>query len=385
MQLVDFFTRRYLARAHEQTKDPATFILRMFFNMIETFDTEAIDVDFITHRRQLAKYVDPEMSSHLVERRAFSTQTYTPPYTKEKVTYRPKDLFKREPGQPLNASQQVRLAEKIAKDLNMLRERLTRLKEYQATEALFTGQSVIVGDGYSDTVDFQMPAAHKVTLTSPNLWSEAGVNILADIRGWISMLKQASGLVPNMMVVGPDVAQVLIDSASGEFTNTSLKGHMDQRRLATGQLGFDPVDLNVTYIGTLLKTIDVVLYEEWWDNGTAEQDLIPANKLMMGSTNARCEQQFGAIEDEEANGGLLEAQEFSKSWTEGHDPVRRYVGLQSRPLMNPIESNAFMKRSGHVNPLGRSIWPAHHPNPKGEIANGSSKGRKTRGSAGRSV
>lgn len=338
---IDLFSRRYLTRQLEELKPPQTFILSRFFTETETFDTEAVDVDIVTQRRHLAPYVSPDHEGKLLERRGFTTRTYKPPYVKPKVQYKPGDLKKREPGQTINSTNNVSLAARIARDLMFMQETIERREEYQAVQALFTGQSVIQGEGFNDTIDFQMPSSHKVTKTSPNLWTEAGVDILADLRSYRRTIQQDSGLSPNTVVVGRSVADAILTSAGGEGTNASLKGLLDVRRLELGQLGFNPVDFGVTYLGTVLGDLDIFSYDAWYDDGSTEQELIPANKLLMGSTMARCVRMYGAIEDEEFGDGLVPARWWPKTWTTP-DPSRRFLMLQSAPLMVPVQVNGFL-------------------------------------------
>lgn len=338
---IDLFSRRYLARMLEELKPPQTFILDRFFTETETFDTATVDVDIVTHRRHLAPYTNPDHEGHLVERRGFTTRTYAPPYVKPKVQYRPRDLKKREPGQMIMSGNRVGLAARIAKDLMYLQDMVVRREEYQAVQALFTGQSVITGDGFNDTIDFKMPANHKITKTSPNLWTEAAADILADLRSYRRQIQQDSGLSPNTVVVGQTVANAILTSAGGQGTNKSLYGQLDTRRLELGQLGFNPVDFGVNYLGTVLGDLDIYEYNAWYDDGTTEQVLVPSDKLLMGSTMARATRMYGAIEDEEFGDGLVEARWWPKTWTVP-DPSRRFLMLQSAPLMVPVQVNGFL-------------------------------------------
>jgi hypothetical protein len=83
-----------------------------------------------------------------------------------------------------------------------------------------------------------------------------------------------------------------------------------------------------TYSGTYTDPEDGVV-----------KHILPANTVLVGSPGVEGVRHFGAIRDLKA--GIQARQYFVKSW-EVEDPSRRFLLMQSAPLLVPYRPNAVL-------------------------------------------
>lgn len=332
--MINLFDTRTMLRALQQSYAPKTFLLDTFFPSIQQSESETVDIDIIKGKRKLAPFVAPMHEGKVISQEGYHTDTFKPPYIKAKKVTTAADLFKRTPGNTLyqtDISPQQRAAQRVGEDLRELQEMITRREEWMAAQALVHGKIHVQGEGVNQSIDFQMPTDHYVTLTGNARWTHADSNPLKDLRHWQEKVVQDSGLVPRTAVLGRDVLNAFLDHAK-------VQNMLNNRRMQLGQI--DPQDLpnGAKYWGSI-DDIDIYSYNEWYlDDAGNEQPMIPANRLILGATTARTARHYGAIHDLEASAAV---QYFPKSWTQ-EDPSVRYLMLQSAPLVIPHQIDAFM-------------------------------------------
>lgn len=335
---ISLFQTRRMLRMLEQMKPPRTFLLDTFFPAVETSSSEHVDIDIMKGKRRLAPFVNPRHAGKVVERIGFTTRSYKPPYIKPKMEFNPANLPDRQPGTTVYdeaGSAMDRAATCLARDLREMQEMTTRREEWMASQALNGGVITVTGEGISDTIDFQMAANHKVTLTSTDKWTDAASNPLADFRAWQRRCAQDSGVLPNVAVLGSDVVDAFL-------ANDEVKDQLDTRRADIGMVDVRQLPNGVTYLGSLFGGgLDIFGYDEWYisDADGLEYPMVPANKVFLGSTNARTARHYGMIRD--LKNGDARVRWFPKSWEE-EDPSARWVMLQSAPLVVPHQIDAFL-------------------------------------------
>jgi hypothetical protein len=335
---IDLFDTRTMLAALEQMLPPKSFLLDTFFATPEYSDTEYVDIDIIRGKRRLAPFVSPKHQGKLVERDGYSTKSFKPPYVKPKSVFTADDLMKRDPGQHIYAggrSPAEHAAEVLGRDLMDLQEQIVRREEWMAAQALNGGVVTVSGEGIEEVIDFQMLADHKNLAAD---WSDPDVgNPALDIRAWRQTIAKSSGIVPNVAVLASDV----VDAFLGHSTVAGQDSILNARRAEIGAINVGDVqESGATYLGSLFGGgIDLFGYDEWYvdDNGD-EQPMVPAGKVLIGSTRARTARHYGAIRDLAA--GSASMRWFPKSWEE-QDPSARFIMLQSAPLVVPHQIDAF--------------------------------------------
>lgn len=346
--MIDIFDTRTMLEAVEQMKRPGRFLRDTFFPGFRQFDTEAVDVDIVKGKRRLAPYVSPLAEGKVVERIGFSTNTIKPGYVKPKMATSAGDLLKRQPGEVLyqgGLGIEGRAQQQLGKDLAELLDMIDRREEWNAAQALNAGAVTMTVIGESGdqavSVNFQMDAAHKITLTGTDLWSVSTGDPLGDLATWARLIRKDSGMSPTDVVMGGDACEAFLN-------HTDVKEKMDLRQVDVGAIKPEALPEGVTYVGRLKLPslqVDVWTYDEWYiDESTGtETSMVPANKVWMGSRRAQNSKLYAVIQDMEAiEGGIAAAvQRFPKSWVT-KDPSVRWLMIQSAPLMALNQPDAFV-------------------------------------------
>jgi hypothetical protein len=335
---IDMFDSRTMLQALEQMLIPNTAILNLFFKIRNTFATLAVDVDIIKGKRKLAPFVSPLAQGKLMERLGYEARSIKPPYIKPKMVTTAADILKRLPGETIyqgNMDPATRAQMQLGKDLLYLVNTIKRREEWMAAQALTTGQLIAKGEGVDVLIDFLMASSHKVTLTGNALWSDyTNSDPVQNIADWRDMLAQDSGLAGDTILLGSDARKNFV-------SNTNVQKKLDKTKIALGQIDLKALPDGLIYYGNV-ELVDVYGYNEWYvdDTDGTTKPMIPADRIVMGSTKARAERLYGAIQDLKA-GTNAAVDYFPKSWEE-EDPSARMLLVQSAPIPAPLQIDAFM-------------------------------------------
>lgn len=324
---IDLFDTRTMLEAVRQMLPVRTFLKETFFTNVRTFDTEHVDVDIIKGKRRMAPFVSPKLAGKVVERQGFRTNTYKAPMINPKLPTTAEQLQKRLAGEPLYSgmSPDDRAAEQLGRDLAELDEMITRREERMCAQALFEGKIDIKGEGVDEVIDFGL--TNKEALSGGALWNQTTADPLADLKRWRRTIVKASGINPDIVVMGSDVIDAFL-------ANEKVQKMLDLRLVDTGQINPQTLPNGTTYVGRIAELgVNIYTYDEWYldDDGT-EKPMVPEKSLLMGSTAARFDLLYGAYVDQEM--GTLDLPRIPRSWVE-KDPSVRWVQLISRPLPVP--------------------------------------------------
>lgn len=333
---MDIYSTTSLNRLVPSLKRPQTALLSAFFPMIETSETEDIKFDVESKTRRIAPFVSPLREGRLVEDQGYTTKSFTPAYIKDKRVFDPNKALKRRAGEAIGGDstpanrQAANLAVAMADQVDMLMRR----KEVMASEVLRTGACTISGDGYPTvSVDFGRTGGHTVTLLTSDRWGETGVDGIENIEDWGLLILKNSGAIVRDVIMDVDAWRLF-------RAMTSTEKYLNTRPLSAAEAGVGYVQfaqLGLSYKGAIGE-YRFWVYSDWYidDNG-AEQPILPSNTVLMVSPELMGVQHHGAIRDEEAG---IQAQEyFAKSWTVP-DPSRRFLLMQSAPLVVPYRPDA---------------------------------------------
>jgi len=334
---LDDFDYRTMLDVLELIPQPKTFLRDMFFPRTEFHETAKVDIDVVKGKRKMAPFVHPELPGTTMKREGFRTDTFEPPYIKPTRPITPGMLLKRQPGEMIykaEKSHEERLAEMIGKDLADMLIYIVRREEWMARCALLDAKVRVIGEGVDSTIDFMREPSHTFALTLTDKWTDPSSDPVGDVRDWKLMIAQDSGLVPNVAVVGSDVAKAIMK-------NAAVLDSLDTRRVELGQIKPQDLPNGASYIGTL-ESVDFYSYAEWFvDDDGNENPMVPVDKMIMGSTNARCTRHYGVIQDMEAMKAFSAAVDYFPSIFETKNPSRMHVMLQSAPILVPHEVDAF--------------------------------------------
>lgn len=343
---IDIFDTRTMLAAVEQMLRPSRWLRDTFFPADIPADTESLDVDIIKGGRKLAPFVSPLAEGKVVPGTGFTTQTLKPGYIKPKRPTTAGDLLVRSPGQTIYSGGETieqRAQRKLGSDLADLMDMIDRREEWMAASALDLGTITMKIKGETAdqtvTIDFQMAATHKITLTSTDLWSDAASDPLQKLASISQIIRKDSGISPDVLVLGTDAANAFCG-------NAKVQKYLDLRAVDVGEIKPQQLPDGVTYIGRIRYPglfVDVYAYDEWYeheDTGVVTP-MVPAKKAWLGSTRSANRTQYAVIQDIEAiEGGQAAVSRFPKSWVT-KDPAVRWLMVQSAPLPTMKQPDAF--------------------------------------------
>jgi hypothetical protein len=229
-----------------------------------------------------------------------------------------------------------RAAQILGEDLAMLDERLVRREEKMCADALLTGKVIVKGDGWDAEVDFGYEEGkHLRTLSGTSLWSHEDADPMRDLDNWRRDTVKRCGIAPDICVLGNDAAWAIMD-------NAKVQKRLDNLRFEMGQIEPRNLPEGISYYGRLQLPSGIVSlysYDEWWTDPDTGEDmpLMGSNKVLLGSTQARAEFNYGLIQNLYA---LRALPRFPLSWQES-DGSARFVQLESAPMPNLYQVDAF--------------------------------------------
>lgn len=328
----DLFDTREMLPMLEEAKPANTFLKSLFFSNDVPFDTEHVDIDIWAGKRRLAPIVAPRFGSKTVERTGYSSKTYKPPQVAPDMITTAEDLLKRMPGETIygTMSPDERAAAQLTKDMMEMESMITRREEEMCSQALFTGEINVVGEGVNDTIQYwsQLAAQDQpiTTLTGAALWDADTATIDKNIRDWRRLTVKNSGVGATDAVLGTDAADALL-------ANTNLRKLMDTRRIDMGLIQPELLPDGVTYLGQIRGTgVDLWSYDEWYFDEAAESEksMVPADSVLLGSRNARTSMLYGCVVDPVQ--GSFAAPRVPVSYTQRKPVEGRVLAVKSRPL-----------------------------------------------------
>lgn len=270
-----------------------TFLRDTFFTDRQYPATPVIEFDFRRGRRKMAPFVAPLVGGKLMERQGFETRFFRAPRIAPVRALRTPDLESRVMGETIYSGRTAaeRAAELLAEDSIYCDRAISRREEWMCRNVLVNGKITVTADsGYQMVIDFTESSAgaannHDVPATK---WDAAGSDPLADLEtGRLNTIK-ASGVSPNVVLMGVNAAKVFI-------RNTAVATLLDKQRYTIATI--EPIiqDDSVVRIGRV-PGMEIYEYVEYFeDDAGTIFPMMPDNFVMLLSTNAPNKIVYGAF------------------------------------------------------------------------------------------
>ncbi len=334
---MDIFDTNVLIRVVPNLKTASQFLLDTFFPNIVTSDTEFVTIDVDVGKRRLAPFCSPLVEGKIVEGRRVTSNTFSPPYIKDKRAPDLRRPVRRALGERIGG--EMSAAERMEANLNFEMadqvDMIQRRLEWMAAQALLAGSITVKGDGFPDTViDFRRDAALTVVLAGGNRWGQANISPANDLDGYAVTILKKSGAAPTDIVFTPTPWK--------HFRNDqSVKDSIWFPRSGDSEIDFGGgVKKGVIFKG-VWGTYRLWLHNDWYVDPADETEkrILPDGTVVMSSAELMGTRAFGAIMDPDFNYGAMPY--APKSWTT-KDPAQRWVMMQSAPLVIPSRVNAAL-------------------------------------------
>lgn len=335
-----------LTKAVNLIQSPNQFFKRYVFGNHETKPTETIEIDTLAASRIAAPFVHKNGEALMVQGTTETFGVVEAPNIRLKRPFTPSELlFNRRPGVtvfPDGADIQEAINRHVAADLQYVANLITNAEEYLCAQALQGSVSYVVADQENFTINYSLPSANQVTLTT--FWDDPIDDAPTPEEDFTNFKRIVAQGPANLGLTDAFLSQ----TASIAFLSTIRK----QKLLLLTGLGAD-VGL-VTMVNEFTK--DGVLYlgtfcgVRVWEysrqvtiNGVLTS-LIPSGYgiFLANVPDAENVLYYGAIPDLSTFGALpLQTERFSKSWLHD-DPSVYNVLVASRPLPVPRKISSIV-------------------------------------------
>ena len=317
------------------------FLLDRFFPYTVMSDSEKVSIDVDVGKRRMSPFVSPYNEGRLVEQRRYQTDTFTPPYIKDK---RAPDLMKpvrrmigeRIGGNMTGAQREMaNLEAEMTDQVDMLKRRM----EWMAGQVLMSGTVTIIGDGYPEAlIDFGRDPTLTVVNAGNTTWTAANIaagtaSPTGDIEAMQTQILQMSGGTCTDIIFTPS-------SWAGFKLDPELKGAIVFPKLQEfpNAINVGPAIAKGAVFKGTWGQYALWLYNDWYvDDNNVQQPMLVNGQVIMSGPDLMGTRAFGQIKDPAFN---YEAVPFApKSWI-SEDPPQRFIMLQSAPVVIPSRVNA---------------------------------------------
>lgn len=334
--MADLFSTNVLLGVVQSLLTAPSWLLKNFFPMVQTEESEEIHFDVISKTRRVAPFVSPLVAGKVVASQGFVTTTFKPAYVKDKRVWNPGRALKRSPGEQIGGSMspQERQRALLAYELQDQVDCVMRRLELMAAEALRLGTVTVSGDLYpTKVVDFGRAAGQTIALAGGAKWNAATtVKGLDNLKTWAQIIFKATGSWPIDVVMDADAFVTFsgLDQVKDRLTLQRMANVMPTMTQGV------PLTQGAVFMGTI-DGFNIWQYSDYYtDANGVDQPILPSGTVIMGSAAIEGVQCYGAIQDDAV---LAAVPYYAKSWTE-QDPSVRYLLMQSAPLVVPVRPNA---------------------------------------------
>lgn len=276
---VYLYDSRSLTSAVNKLNVPSPFVLNNVFKRKEVHNSDKIDIEIFNGSEKIAKPTSRGASQPLsISKQSKKVQTVSLIRTFESKIFDAHELADMNTIGAIygtDAERKSAQADAINRELADLKNRVIRLREKIACEALATGKILISTDNLDIDYDFGFVSTKQlVTLTGADLWSASTGKPMKNLQSWKRDIMKRSGVAVKHLLLGTSAAEAFVGNehvAKELDTNNKKVGAID----LTGDAG-----IGATYIGRVLG-VDVWEYSQQFVNesGTAV-DMIAADRAV---------------------------------------------------------------------------------------------------------
>lgn len=337
--LINHYNKRALKGIAEELKAPTTFLLKTFFNNIEEFASDTVDLDIYKGKRRTAAYVRRAEQGQLIDKLGFSTRTFKPPYLKPKTPITPEDIQKRMPGDAIydnSKSLAPALQNFVNRQIIDQNDMITRNEELQAKQALFDGKVTALDEKGEILAEIDMQRDSDLIYQVGTLWNAGSPLMIKDLTVARRLSQKLSGFNPRLVIMGRDAIDVFM---SDDTVRKTLSTDWAKR----GQLVWDFREDGAIWHG-MVDGFDIWSYEEYIINPATgdEEELIPPKKVLIGSPGARATRTYGMVAIGNTDGTFTtEATARAVDIYGEKDPASTIVQTHSAPLMVTNHPDAY--------------------------------------------
>ena len=290
---------RHMIDMYMEEATPLMFLSGFFRTPDRNFYTsEEIEIDVRRSSEKIAIAVqDIKAGARENEATYYTNKSFIPPVFKEAGTINAYDLMKRRPGQIdfTDPNFAAAVTEDVFSIARILEDKIRRSIELMCSQVLQSGTVACIDETGTAlyTLDFQMKATHKKTVTTT--WAPDGttgtpMTDLADLAG---VVRRDGKVNPNKLIFGSSALQRFL-------ANPQVKTLLDKQVLNLGALAPATRGQGATFYGFVWigsYRFEIWTYDAWYEHpqtGVLTPYIAPDNVIML-SDQTRLDLSYGAI------------------------------------------------------------------------------------------
>jgi len=351
----DIVTKK-LIELYNSEAEPTRFLTGFFRTPSENFhNSQEVELDIIRSDEEVSVVIqDLSQGYRMNSNDIYTTKSFIPPIHQEALPINAYDALKRAPGRnPFeDVGFQTVIADKALRGFRKLERKIRRAIELQSSQVLQTGAANLINaDGaVIYTIDYLPKASHFPTAAVA--WDNPAADIIGDLMALATAIRTDGLVAPNILVMGEQAFE-------NAMANTAFLNRLDNRRIDLGMIS--PLEERSNQ-GQFRGRVDVGNYQfNIWTyngyyrpaNGTAKQQYVDPNNVIMMSSDTRLDATYGAIpfiappdsrvmpfipsRISNTEGGI---DMFTNAWI-SPDGQQLFAGIGSRPLMIPTAIDTF--------------------------------------------
>lgn len=347
----NFYDTHTLLAAVEQLTPPTSFLRDRYFPTnaaTDIFSTTDVLVEFRDGKKKAAPFVAPRKGGVTILRNGYTMERYTPPRIAPKRMLTIDDLKKRGFGEALlsQLTPEQRQRAILLADAQELSEMITRREEVMAAEVMQTNGCVMkhIADDKDVTDDmeirFYSGGSNPAIYTPSGNWAKDYTSIIADLHAMARMLT-SRGLAATDLLVGADAADAIL-------ANSEIQKLLDIRNYNVGRV--DPATLpegvsRIAVLNVKGKIIDVLCYEETYENDEGEDTAYIDPKTVIMTAPAAGRTAYGAVSQVEQSDGEFHTYTGRRvpKYLSSAEGNTRSLTMTSCPILMPKAKNPFIK------------------------------------------
>lgn len=314
---------------------PVRFFRERYFPAGEALETTYARVTKFKSKNRIAKFSLSRLPAHVMSEENATSEKFEPALIKLKTPITAESAAEQDGGDNIlrlkdGDTKYTSLEARKARILKDLRTMIESREEMMCVDTLSGGFSY-TDDGVTVALDFEFPAANKITLTGGDVWGTGTEDKVADIESAIQTIEDNGGIVKEI---------VFGRNAWARFKNdANVIKLLDTNNLRVGAL--DETNRTDKYTkGTwngypVFKVSETALDTD----GVTTIDLVNPNGVWVIGEGIETDMVYGLIAMYDEEGNLLKVMTdvYAREYVEGHDVQTKYIFAAARPL--PIIGN----------------------------------------------
>jgi len=276
---IDIFSWASMTTAVNKLKPARTFLLSSTFKRKVQHAVRTIYYGKRSATDKLALFVNPHENPKLVDQISKTAKSFELPITREKQTFNAEDLAKEKPVSPIfiGSSSEIAKAssDKVLFEIQGLKDRVVRLREWMAAQAVSTGVIEVSQANISFKLDFGFVAGtHLITRTGNDLWTSTNSDPLEELRTQKRAMARR-GYKATRAILGTAAADAFVSHAKVQHDNLRKGFVIGDVNATTPYSDFG------TYLGKFAG-IDVYEYSYQYTNASnVVTDMIATGKCVI--------------------------------------------------------------------------------------------------------